>query len=173
MTSNIYSNVNRAEREPRKHIHTNICVTTIFFFSTQTIQNLFTNRTTFVITRCKFWGPCIRRHVQCFTTDIVMTSQPPFTSIRVHFQTRIDTLERYPVTIFSLLPKRQCLPEDFSIEVRDSLCTDFWLLSFLFFQGGGVRMLYSKKGKAIPITGLCGPEDSGRLRLPDFQTLGT
>jgi hypothetical protein len=28
-------------------------------------------------------------------------------------------------------------------------------------------------GKAIPLQALTGPEDSGRLRLPDFKTVGT
>jgi hypothetical protein len=29
------------------------------------------------------------------------------------------------------------------------------------------------KGKAIPLQALTGPEGSGRLRLPDFKTIGT
>jgi hypothetical protein len=29
------------------------------------------------------------------------------------------------------------------------------------------------KGKAIPLQALTGPEDSRRLRLPDFKTIGT
>jgi hypothetical protein len=28
------------------------------------------------------------------------------------------------------------------------------------------------KGKAIPLQALTGPEDSRRLRLPDFKTIG-
>jgi len=30
-----------------------------------------------------------------------------------------------------------------------------------------------KKGKAIPLQAWTGPEDSRRLRLPDFKTIGT
>ena len=33
--------------------------------------------------------------------------------------------------------------------------------------------LDSKNGKAIPIQAWTGPEGSGRLRLPDFKTVGT
>jgi hypothetical protein len=29
------------------------------------------------------------------------------------------------------------------------------------------------KGKAIPLQALTGPEDSRRLKLPDFKTIGT
>jgi hypothetical protein len=29
------------------------------------------------------------------------------------------------------------------------------------------------KGQAIPLQALTGPEDSTRLRLPDFKTIGT
>jgi hypothetical protein len=29
------------------------------------------------------------------------------------------------------------------------------------------------KGKAIPLQALAGPEDSRRLRLPDFKKIGT
>jgi hypothetical protein len=29
------------------------------------------------------------------------------------------------------------------------------------------------EGKAIPLQALTGPEDSRRLRLPDFKTIGT
>jgi hypothetical protein len=31
----------------------------------------------------------------------------------------------------------------------------------------------SVKGKAIPLQAWTGPEDSRRLRLPDFKTIGT
>jgi hypothetical protein len=37
----------------------------------------------------------------------------------------------------------------------------------------GVRPLCSKIGKAIPLQAWTGPEGSRRLRLPDFQTIGT
>jgi hypothetical protein len=30
-----------------------------------------------------------------------------------------------------------------------------------------------KRGKAIPLQAWTGPEDSRRLRLPDFKTIGT
>jgi hypothetical protein len=30
-----------------------------------------------------------------------------------------------------------------------------------------------RNGKAIPLLALIGPEDSRRLRLPDFKTVGT
>jgi len=30
-----------------------------------------------------------------------------------------------------------------------------------------------KKGKAVPLEALTGPEGSRRLRLPDFKTFGT
>jgi hypothetical protein len=33
-------------------------------------------------------------------------------------------------------------------------------------------MLYSKKGRAIPLQAWTDPEGSRRLRLPDFKTLG-
>jgi hypothetical protein len=34
-------------------------------------------------------------------------------------------------------------------------------------------MLKAKKGKAIPLQAWTSPEDSRRLRLPDFKTIGT
>jgi len=33
--------------------------------------------------------------------------------------------------------------------------------------------IYVKKGKAIPLQAWRGPEDSRRLGLPDFKTIGT
>jgi hypothetical protein len=33
--------------------------------------------------------------------------------------------------------------------------------------------IYIYKGKAIPLPAWRGPEDSRRLRLPDFKTIGT
>jgi hypothetical protein len=33
--------------------------------------------------------------------------------------------------------------------------------------------IYIYKGKAIPLQAWAGPEDSRRLRLPDFKTIGT
>jgi hypothetical protein len=34
------------------------------------------------------------------------------------------------------------------------------------------KALVKGKGKAIPLQALTGPEDSRRLRLPDFKTIG-
>jgi hypothetical protein len=36
-----------------------------------------------------------------------------------------------------------------------------------------VSLYVCKKGKTIPLQALTGPEDSRRLRLPDFKTIGT
>jgi hypothetical protein len=36
-----------------------------------------------------------------------------------------------------------------------------------------VREYFLKKGKAIPLQALTGPEGSRRLRLPEFKTIGT
>jgi len=33
--------------------------------------------------------------------------------------------------------------------------------------------IYKGKGKAIPLQAWTGPEDSRRMRLPDFKTIGT
>jgi hypothetical protein len=33
----------------------------------------------------------------------------------------------------------------------------------------GLKLVYKGKGKTIPLRALTGPEDSRRLRLPDFQ----
>jgi hypothetical protein len=38
---------------------------------------------------------------------------------------------------------------------------------------GTTNMRVKVKGKAIPLQALTGPEDSKRLRLPDFKTIGT
>jgi hypothetical protein len=35
------------------------------------------------------------------------------------------------------------------------------------------RKIGKGKGKAIPLQGLTGPEDSRRLRFPDFKTIDT
>jgi hypothetical protein len=54
----------------------------------------------------------------------------------------------------------------------------------LIFFGGGIKnttvsvapLIISKekrKGKAIPLQAWTGPEDSRRLRLPDFKIFGT
>jgi hypothetical protein len=37
----------------------------------------------------------------------------------------------------------------------------------------GVLLYRFKKGKAIPLQALTGPEGSRRLRLPDFMTIDT
>jgi hypothetical protein len=36
-----------------------------------------------------------------------------------------------------------------------------------------VRLVLKVKDKAIPLKALTSPEDSRRLRLPDFKTIGT
>jgi hypothetical protein len=46
------------------------------------------------------------------------------------------------------------------------------------FLHQSIEPLFSKttnkvKGKAIPLQAWTGPEGSGRLRLPDFKTIGT
>jgi len=38
---------------------------------------------------------------------------------------------------------------------------------------GFTRGRITVKGKAIPLQAWTGPEDSRRLRLPDFKTIGT
>jgi hypothetical protein len=40
---------------------------------------------------------------------------------------------------------------------------------------GAINLSFKKKkkGKAIPLQALTGPEGSRRLRLPDFMTIGT
>jgi hypothetical protein len=43
---------------------------------------------------------------------------------------------------------------------------------FFRSSSGGLSYRY-KKGKAIPLQALTGPEGSRRLRLPDFKTVGT
>jgi hypothetical protein len=34
-------------------------------------------------------------------------------------------------------------------------------------------LIHELKGKAIPLQAFTGPEESRRLRLPDFKTIGT
>jgi len=43
----------------------------------------------------------------------------------------------------------------------------------LEYAGADVSINGKGKGKAIPLQAWTGPEGSGRLRLPDFKTLGT
>jgi hypothetical protein len=44
-------------------------------------------------------------------------------------------------------------------------------------QNGKTHQYYAKKvlkiGKAIPLQAWTGPEGSGKLRFPDFKTIGT
>jgi hypothetical protein len=37
---------------------------------------------------------------------------------------------------------------------------------------GTMNVINTVKGKAIPLQAWTGPEDSRRLRLPDFKTIG-
>jgi len=46
-------------------------------------------------------------------------------------------------------------------------------LAYLSVQEEYIHCGENVKGKAIPIQGWTGPEDSRMLRLPDFKTLGT
>ena len=43
----------------------------------------------------------------------------------------------------------------------------------LRIQHAFLRNIYVKKGRTIPLQAWTGPEDSRRLRLPDFKTIGT
>jgi hypothetical protein len=43
----------------------------------------------------------------------------------------------------------------------------------LLVTSSSISFLMSVRGKAIPLQALTGPEDSRRLRLPDFKTIGT
>jgi len=51
--------------------------------------------------------------------------------------------------------------------IRKSILINTFMMSFLFgVKGKG-------KGKSIPLQAWENPEDSRRLKLPDFKTIGT
>jgi len=50
-----------------------------------------------------------------------------------------------------------------------------WLLNCGFCRSylNSLRRVGKGKGKAVPLQAWTGPEDSRRVRLPDFKTIGT
>jgi hypothetical protein len=48
-----------------------------------------------------------------------------------------------------------------------------WVIIWMEEKPSGGHITGRNKGKAIPLKALTGPEDSRRLRLPNFKTIGT